>query len=314
MRSIDRGRAAFAVAVSIAGVSWALGSVIVRSSWLIPKVRRHRPRAPGRDFTLASLDGIDLAATFWPGALPNSPAVLIVHGLSATRRVIQPNAEWFAARGYAVLTIDLRGHGGSSLAPHGFGWSEALDTHAAFGWLKRRQAGAPVAVIGISMGGAATLIGPLGPLSADALVLQGVYATFRQTVRGRIALLAGTGVAWLVEPLLSFQTRPRLGVWPSRLEPVAVMSRMNCPVFVIGGEKDRFTPPHETRTVYDAASGRKRLWIVPGLGHGGVSNTLTEDYRERVLAFLHAAIGDPQSALDEGPAVSRRHDAKRRRG
>ena len=280
-------------AAGIAGVSWLVGSVVVRSCWLLPKVRNRPPTAPGRDLRLQSLDGIDLAASFWPGARPDAPGVLIVHGFGASRRVIQPNAEWFAGKGYAVLTIDLRGHGESGRGRHGFGWPESLDTHAAFAWLKQRETGAPVAVIGISMGGASTLIGPHGPVPADALVLQGVYATFRQTVRSRIAFGAGVPLAWLGEPLLTFQSRPRLGVWPWRLAPIAAIANVTCPVFVIGGEKDPFTPPHETSALYEAARSRKQLWIIPGLGHGDVSNTLSEAYRARVLAFLASSIGRP---------------------
>lgn len=285
--------AALTAVATIAGCSWLLGSVVVRSSWVLPRSRRRLPAPPGRDFKLASVDGIELAATYWPGARSTSPGVLIVHGVAATRRVIQPNAEWFAAQGYAVLTIDLRGHGGSGLGPCGFGWSESLDTHAAFRWLKGRQGGAPIAIIGISMGGASTLIGPLGPVPADALVLQGVYATFRQTVRRRIALFAGIALAALTEPLLSFQSRPRLGVWPSRLAPITAIAIVRCPTFVIGGESDPFTPPHETRALFEGARGPKQLWIVPGLGHGGVSDTLSQEYRDRVLAFLRGAIGAP---------------------
>ena len=81
----------------------------MRASALLPKARRPPQKTRGRDLRLKSLDGLDLAATFWPGARPDAPGLLIVHGILASRRVIQPNAEWFAAKGYAVLTIDLRG-------------------------------------------------------------------------------------------------------------------------------------------------------------------------------------------------------------
>ena len=284
---------ALLAAASIAGVGWLVGSATVRSAWLIPRRRRAPPAPPAHDIRLASLDGLVLAATYWPGARPDAPGILIVHGLHASRRVIEPNAAWFCARGYAVLTLDLRGHGDSDRGRHSFGWMESLDTHAAFAWLKRRQGGAPCAIIGISMGGASALIGPRGPVAANALVLQGAFATFRQTVRVRIALVAGIGLAWLLEPLLSFQTLPRLGVWPSQLAPSKAVARVPCPVLVIGGEKDPFMPPHETRSLYEAVRGSRALWIVPGLGHGGVSNTLAEGYRSRVHAFLRETIGEP---------------------
>ena len=288
-----QGRQAGIAAFSILAIAWLFGSISVRASRF--RLRRRLPASvePARDFRLASLDGLMLAATYWPGARANSPGVLIVHGLAASRRVIQTNADWFAARGYAVLTIDLRGHGLSDRALHGFGWPESLDVHAAFAWLKQHQRDAGVAVIGISMGGAATLIGPRGSLPADALVLQAVYATFRQTVRNRIALVTGPALAWLTEPLLSYQSLPRLGVRPSRLSPIEAIRTVRCPVLVIGGENDGFTPPAETRALFDAARSRKQIWIAPGLGHAGISDTLDQAYRDRVLAFLRDTIGDP---------------------
>ena len=276
----------------IAAFSWIVGSAAVRSSWVLPRLSRRTTAPPGQDFVLRSLDGVALAASYWPGARENAPGLLIVHGLSATRRVIECNAEWFAAQGYAVLTIDLRGHGESGRAHHTFGWTESYDAHAAFAWLKHRQGGAAVAAVGISMGGAALLLGPLGPVPAQALVLQGVFSTFRRTVRQRLAFAAGLGVGWLLEPLLSLQTRPRLGVWPSRMAPKTILSTIGCPVFVMGGEKDRFTPVDETRELFDAVAGAKRLWVVPHLGHGGISDIASTEYRERVLDYLRASFGE----------------------
>jgi alpha-beta hydrolase superfamily lysophospholipase len=67
---------------------------------------------------------------------------------------MEPTAAWLAAQGFAVLTIDFRGHGQSTPRPHSFGYGESTDAHAAFAWLKQRRSGGKVAVIGISLGGA----------------------------------------------------------------------------------------------------------------------------------------------------------------
>ncbi|MCX8254844.1 Alpha/beta hydrolase [Beijerinckiaceae bacterium RH AL1] len=273
----------------LAALAWLAGTIAVAA----PSLTRRRGRPNPADVRIESLDGLSLAATYLPGAGAEAPGVLIVHGVAASRRDARANADWLAAQGYAVLAIDLRGHGGSDAAACGYGWSEAQDVHAALAWLRQRHPGARVAVVGVSMGGAATLIGPHGPVQADAFVLQGVYATFRDTVRSRIAPAGGVGLAWLLEPLLSLQTRPRLGVWPSRLSPLAAARRVTCPVLVIGGEADVFTPPAETRRLFEAFAGPKSLWLAPGLGHNGVSTTTRQDYRDHLLAFLRGAIGVP---------------------
>ena len=237
-----------------------------------------------------------LAATYRPGATDQTPAILFLHGVGASRAAVAGNARWFGEHGYATLAIDFRGHGQSTITPRSFGWSEAADAHHAFIWLKRQQHDAPIAVIGISMGGAASLIGTAGPLPADALVLQAVYPDIRHAIRDRIASRLGIVVASLGEPLLSYQSVIRMGVWPSALSPVAALREVTRPVLVIGGAEDRYTPPLETRTMYDAAIARKALWIVPGADHAATSDLSSNAYRARVLRFLTSTIGRPTTS------------------
>lgn len=270
--------------------SWLAGSIGVRLARLTPNPGAE-PEPPAEPLVLSAADGGRIAATYWPGARADGPAVLLIPGLGTLHRKLAANAAWLAARGYAVLAIDLRGHGRSSPAPHSFGWTESRDAHAAFAWLKARQQGAKIAVIGISMGGAAALVGPAGPVPADALVLQAVFASIRKAVRCRIALLLGWGPAWLLEPLLSFQARPRFGVWPGRIAPLAVVPRLRCPILVVGGARDPFVRSAELFAFHDAAVDPRGVWIARRLGHGGISDTRSEAYRSRILAFLRETIG-----------------------
>jgi pimeloyl-ACP methyl ester carboxylesterase len=269
------------------GASWAVGSIMVRTrpSAVAPA------RPPAEDLRLTAADGIGIAATYRPGRGPDAPAVLLLHGNDSSRAANAANAAWLARWGFATLAIDFRGHGGSGTAPHSFGLFEARDARAGFAWLKRHQHGAPVAVVGASLGGAASLLGEDGPLPADALVLQAVYPDLRHAIRNRIASIVTIGPALLLEPLLSFQALPRMGVWPSRLAPIDALAHYHGPVLVIGGAADRYTPPEETRTLYAAAVGPKALWFAPGADHAATCVLETMAYRARLLAFLRATIG-----------------------
>jgi fermentation-respiration switch protein FrsA (DUF1100 family) len=170
---------------------------------------------------------------------------------------------------------------------------EARDAHAAFTWLKKRQHGAPVGVIGISLGGAACLLGENGPLPADALVLQAVYLNIRRAIRNRIATLTMPWMGFLLEPLLSFQSRLRFGVWPSRLSPITALPSFRGPVLIIGGAEDRYTTPAETERIYAAAAAPRTLWLAPGLDHSEVCVVRTEAYREQLVEFFRQTIGVP---------------------
>jgi pimeloyl-ACP methyl ester carboxylesterase len=248
---------------------------------------------PATDFFLQAADGTRLAATFRPGRNARSPAVLLLHGVRASREATAPNAAWLAGLGYATLTIDFRGHGGSDLADRSFGLHEAMDAEAAFRWLKRRQRGAPVAIIGTSLGGAAALLGEKGPLPADALILQAVYPDIRRAISNRIPARLGRPAAWLLEPLLSYQSLPRLGISPSRLSPLQALRRYRGPVLVIGGVDDAYTPPAETREMFSQAPGPRALWLIRGKDHAALGDLADEGYRRRVRLFLERPIGRP---------------------
>jgi pimeloyl-ACP methyl ester carboxylesterase len=269
-------------------LSWSVGTALVR-----PAASAVAPAsAPARDLTLKAADGLAIAATYWPGRAANSPAVLLLHGNGASRGQVAGSAAWLAGQGYAVMTIDFRGQGESALAPRSFGLFESRDAEAALGWLRREQRGAKIAVLGISLGGAASLLGERGPLPAEALILQAVYPDIRRAIRNRVADSLGAA-AWLIEPALSIQALPRYGVWPARIAPLAALRRYQGPVFIIGGGADRYTPPAETREMFAAVQGPRSLWLVDGLDHAHVSGLATLLYRTRILAFLEGTIGAP---------------------
>lgn len=184
------------LALAVLGVaaSWAAGSIMAAGHH--SRVAAAMP--PGRDIRLVTRDGVTIAATFTPGRHDRSPAVLLLHGVGVSRHATAENAAWLAGLGYATLTIDFRGHGQSDLTPRTFGINEAVDAQTAFDWLKRRQGGAPVAVIGISLGGAASLLGENGPLRAEALILQAVYPDIRRAIRNRIATRTSISIGYLL--------------------------------------------------------------------------------------------------------------------
>ncbi len=287
-----RRLSALLAAAFVAGLaaSWAVGKALTDPD--PSDVPAARP--PARDVRLESADGITLAGTYWPGSAPDAPGVLLIHGSDSSREAMAENAAWLAGQGYAAMTVDLRGYGESETARHSFGMLESRDAAAAFDWLKREQKGAPVAVVGGSLGGAAALLGENGPVRADALILQAVYPDIRRAIRNRIAGKLTAGPAFLLEPLLSLQARRRLGVWPGQISPVAALRTYRGPVLVIGGAEDGHTPPAETREIYGAAPGPKTLWMMDDVGHAEASNPNDEEYRRRLLDFLGRAMRKPR--------------------
>lgn len=276
------------VAAAGLALSWLFGSAMVRPH---PSEVGDFGRAV-RSIALRASDGTRIAGSYWP-ARRDGPAVLLLHGLDGSREQFREQAPWLNGLGYAVRSIDFRGHGASEQRPRSFGVEESRDAAAAFAWLKRSDPQRLIGVIGISLGGAAALLGRAGPLPADALVLQAVYPDIRHAIRNRIAFISGAAIGVIGEPFLSLQSVPRFGRLPSAIAPAEAVRRYRGPLLVVGGSGDRFTPPDETRRLFDAAPGPKRLWIVPGLDHAAVSGLYGPDYHARMGAFLAATLGRP---------------------
>jgi uncharacterized protein len=122
--------------------SWIAGSIMSRPhASAVPA-----PAPPGRVVHLVAGDGVALAGSYWPGARPDGPAILLLHGVDSSRASFVRHAAWLNGLGYAVLAIDFRGHGESGAAPRPVGRHEARDAAAALAVLR---AGSPRALIHI---------------------------------------------------------------------------------------------------------------------------------------------------------------------
>ena len=212
-------------------------------------------------------------------------AVLLLHGVDASRVAMVERARFLASAGYSVLLIDFRAHGESSGERTTYGGLESLDARAAVDFLRATTPGERIGVIGISMGGAAALLGP-APLAVDALVLESVYPTIAEAVRDRLRAWLGP----LGPPLASIATRwllPRDGVDASDLRPIDRIGGQVAPVFVLAGSADPYTTPDESRALFARARDPKSFWLVAGAAHVDLHAFARPEYERRVGAFLH---------------------------
>lgn len=140
-------------------------------------------------------DGVRVAYRLWGKPAANRPALVLVHGLGADQTQFEQDAAWFAERGVAALTLDLRGHGASS-RPAPFEKSTltldrmATDIERAMDAAKLHEAH----LVGNSMGG----------LAALALIARGGPA------KGRIASLTTFGTTYHLNYPAGFPAMHRL--------------------------------------------------------------------------------------------------------
>jgi fermentation-respiration switch protein FrsA (DUF1100 family) len=148
-----------------------------------------------------------------------------------------------------------------------------------------------VGVIGISMGGAAALLGP-GPLDANAFVLESVYPTIRQAVSDRLGTWLGPlgGVARLFTPAVLHFVGDEVGVRETELRPIDQIARLRAPLLFLAGTADPYTPLAEAESLYARAPAPKTYWPVQGAGHEDLYAYDKIEYERRVGGFLFRAL------------------------
>ena len=121
------------------------------------------------DIIIPAPDGYSIAATLFLPRSSKRHAILISSATAVPRRIYRAFASYLAHRGFAVLTYDYRGIGGSRLmAVEGYNqprslvgfnvtmadWAR-LDAVATVSWMRERYHNLPLGYIGHSFGGQA---------------------------------------------------------------------------------------------------------------------------------------------------------------
>jgi pimeloyl-ACP methyl ester carboxylesterase len=187
------------------------------------------------EVTIAAEDGLALQAAFYAaGGLQNAPGVLLLHMLGSSRQAWDDVglAEALAEAGYAVLALDMRGHGATG---GGKNWDAAEDDHQrVWDYFVGRDEvdGAQTAVIGASIGSNMALIA----------------AANEPAIRTAVLLSPGLDYRGVT-------TEDRLADYGER------------PLLIVASEEDGYAA-NSSRTLAETAVGETKLELYNGAGHG----------------------------------------------
>ena len=200
-----------------------------------------------------------------------------------------------------MLAPDFQAHGESQGEHVTFGARESLDAAAAMAYIHEVAPDERIGVIGVSMGGAATLLGP-GPIAANAFVLESVYPTIRDAVSDRLAtwFWPFSAVGRLFTSPLIGVVGSDIGVKETDLEPIARIGRIRAPLLLISGTADPYTPLAEAESLYAHAPPRKSFWAVSGAGHEDLHQYAPREYERRVGGFLARCLRNPADSTATG--------------
>jgi alpha-beta hydrolase superfamily lysophospholipase len=254
------------------------------------------PHLRAERVTIESLSGERLAAWLFVPASPRA-AVVVLHGVRASRTDMLERAELLWRHGFAALTPDLQAHGESTGTHITYGQLESRDVESSVAYVRQRFPRLRVGAVGVSLGGAAVALAGNRP-GLDAAVLEAVYPSIDVAVDNRVRSRIGP-LARVVSPLLLLQLEPRLGIRTEDLRPIDGVRSMRCPVLIAGGTADRHTTLADTQAMFAAANEPKEIWIVPGAGHVDLLRRDRAGYETHVMGFLERHLGDRTAAVPE---------------
>jgi fermentation-respiration switch protein FrsA (DUF1100 family) len=220
----------------------------------------------GEEVWMRCEDGIRIHGLWWNDP-PDAPVILFLHGNAQEVYSWSPVNQELKALGCRMLLIDFHGYGKSGGEP-----SEQnlyLDGEAAMAWLKGRGVeDSDIIVFGKSLGGG---------VACEIARNHGIRALILESTFTSLASVGRKLFPFLPPGL-------ELGEVYDSINKVRVCG---CPVMVIHGDADDLIPVGEGRGLYEAAPGRKDIFLVPGAGHNDVSMVAGPDYTRRISAFLN---------------------------
>jgi uncharacterized protein len=241
---------------------------------------------------LITSDDVRLEARRWSTETPPWAMVVLVHGFSANRNEakVVALATALCDAGFGVVTYDARGHGESE-GEATLGDEEDRDVAAAVAAVAGE--GAPVVIVGASMGA----IAALRYVAARSESVAGVVAVscparwrLPRNTRGLVsALLTRT-------PLGRRVARTHLGVriapgGASAAPPVELVGALGVPLALVHGRRDPFLDVDNAERLYAAAAEPRRLVLVDELGHAFDAESV-----EPILAAVAWCLGRAPAA------------------
>jgi alpha-beta hydrolase superfamily lysophospholipase len=259
----------------------------------------HEAHATMENLDVASPDGAVLRG--WivspPADAPgiNEPLdwVLLFHGIADNRMGVIGHAAFLVRAGYGAVMMDSRAHGESDGAMATLGWKERDDVGAIITALEGRERVRCIFALGVSMGAAIALQAAAVDPRIAGVIAEAPFSSLREASYdyaglhlspwlGRIPLRPGVESGlWAIEREAGFRV--------DAISALHAVSSRGFPVFLVGDGDDRTLPVRHVKAIYEAATGPKRIWIVPNARHVTGLGTAPEEYESRCLDFLRAS-------------------------
>ena len=242
---------------------------------------------PYEKFSIKSFDGLTLCGRFYEYE-PGAPIELMFHGYrgSAKRDLCGGVQRCFSLKRSALI-VDQRTSGDSEGHVITFGIKEHRD---CLDWVDFmiKHFGSDVRIIltGISMGAATALMasGKELPPNVIGILADCGYTSPKQIIKKVIRQIHLP--ADLLYPFVKLGAKLFGHFDLEAFSAIEEVAKCKIPIIFFHGESDDFVPCEMSRQNYDACKSTKRLFTVPGAGHGLSYPVNPESYLSELKEFF----------------------------
>jgi uncharacterized protein len=285
------------VAVVLLATLAAHAALAIHFAESFTRSKRHRVQGtpadlgvPYEEIQFLTADRLVLRGWFLDAPDPRATVVL-VHDEEGTRAdqqqgLLQLQGD-YVGRGFNVFAFDLRGHGESTGRRDGLGQAERLDVQAAVAYVRRRTGSLPILLHGFGLGASLAITVAARGIDAVAVIADSPFTSMHAHLRHQ----------WPHVPRHLFKLSCAFAARffhadPLALSPIAVVDRVEVPVFFIHAEGDTLVPVSHTLNLAAASlDPRDRVWTIPDVvEHCGYYLQAPDIYLGRCVGFIDQVV------------------------
>jgi pimeloyl-ACP methyl ester carboxylesterase len=192
---------------------------------------------------------------------PDKPVLILVHGWGRNVGKMLPYIKNLHPKGYGLLVFDSRNHGHSDADDHSSMLKFAEDILASVDYLQKHEnITNGIGVIGLSIGGAASVYAAAHDNRIKAVVTVGAFADPVEIMRREMTRrhIPYFPFVWMLFKVIQWKTGKRF----SEIAPVNNIARARARFLIIHGDKDEVVPPEQAYKLINAAGPQKAKPVI----------------------------------------------------
>jgi pimeloyl-ACP methyl ester carboxylesterase len=219
--------------------------------------------------------------------------LIVCHGYRGGKEFMYGLFDMFP--NWNILAFDFRAHGESQGDITSIGCHEYKDVLAVTRFMKKtfnNQTKLPLFILGISMGGAATLKATeIEPDLCDAMIIDSSYSRLNVMIMDGFGNKSGLP-HYPFFPIIKQMFHYVANCDVSNMNPVESVKKIKKPILFIHSCNDTFTTPKRTLELYANVPDQSKckVWIGPNCRHGCLHTYYSALYKEKVEKFLRQSV------------------------